>query len=124
MCEENGLIKSGIKLSIIERLCDNVPISELFHKEPIQLLDWYERLFLASLHEGSKKRLGIIDDAVFGDFIENIDVRARGIPSVKIQLKYYISDKHNKYEMSHLLSVDGVEYIEHKPVSERARTIA
>ena len=35
------------------------------------------------------------------------------------QLKYYISDKLNKYEMSHHLSVDGVEYIEHKPESEK-----
>lgn len=75
LCEKNGLSKSGSKIIIINRLCGNVPKNELFHDKLIQLFDWYEKLFLASLLDGPKKRSKIIDGAVFRDFLEKIDVK-------------------------------------------------
>jgi len=74
-CEENGLSKSGTKSSIIHRLFDSIPSGELFHEEPIQMLDWYEKLFLASLLDGPKRRSGIIEDVVFVDFLGKIDAK-------------------------------------------------
>jgi len=74
LCENNGITKTGTKVQIINRLYESVSKDELFHEKPVFMLDWNEKLFLAVLLDGPKKRSGIIKNTIFKNFLKKINV--------------------------------------------------
>jgi len=50
----------------------------LFSREPLEMLEWYERLVIAILLRGPKKKSEIIDDVLFKGFVEKIPEGQKG----------------------------------------------
>lgn len=71
IAKKHKLSQSGTKELLVTRLCESAIITEII-KDPFRNLLWYERLFLLSLIDGTKRKSKILDSDLFKIFIGEI----------------------------------------------------